>query len=53
MRFKNTSQLTSFRNAKKYLLLGNKKILTKHEFNDANKTYLQWEYIKASKNRPT
>ena len=53
MRFNNTSKLASFRNAKKYLLLDNKKKLTKGEFNDVNKTYLRWEYIKASKNRAT
>ena len=35
------------------LFLDNKKKLTKDEFNDANKTYLRWEYIKASKNRAT
>ena len=53
MRFNNTSNLASFRNVKKYLLLDNKKKLTKDEFNDVNKTYLRWEYIKASKNRAT
>ena len=53
MRFNNTSKLASFRNAKKYLMLDNKKKLIKDEFNDVNKTYLRWEYIKASKNRAT
>ena len=51
MRFSNTSKLTSFRNAKKYLLLDNKKKLTKDEFNDANKAYLRWKCINAGKDR--
>jgi hypothetical protein len=50
MRLNKISKLVSFRNAKKYLLF-DKKILTKDEIKHANKTYLRWEYIKASKNR--
>ena len=51
MRFINISKFASFRNAKKYLLLGNKEKLTVDEINHANKAYLRWEYFKTSKNR--
>jgi hypothetical protein len=46
-----TFKFSSFRFAKNYLLLANKKILTKDEINNAKKAYLRWEYFKASKNR--
>jgi hypothetical protein len=51
MHLNNRSKILSFINAKRYLLLTQTKILTKDEIKHANKTYLRWEYIKASKSR--